>query len=213
MKYNYIIHYLNENDSVVEGGIMKRVNRVSSGIILCIFTIFPTLFLFNVEQTFGSSVLKVDFDQVVQGSELIFEGRILSKEVRVSPINGFPFTYFKIQVIDIIKGSCPDPIMEIGFMGGELGDMTLEVSDMRMPIVDERGIYFVETLKEQQINPLYGWQQGYYLIKTDEITRQNFVIPIDQGPVKNRAKTLRREVTFEVFRQNIRNILGGANEK
>ena len=185
---------------------MKWVNRFLLGIRLSLFALFLTLFLFNVERAYGSTVIKVDFNQVVQGAELIFEGQILSKEVRLSPINDHPFTYFLYQVIDVIKGSYSNSTIELGFMGGELGDMVLEISDMRMPEVGERGIYFVETLREQQINPLYGWQQGHYLVITDQPTGQDFVIPVEQSPVKKGTKALRREVTLEDFKQNIRNI-------
>ncbi len=63
----------------------------------------------------GSMILKVDFDQVVNGSELIFEGRVVSKETRPSRINGRPFTYFIFEIIDVVKGSYTNPTIELLF--------------------------------------------------------------------------------------------------
>ena len=56
----------------------------------------------------ASTILKVDLDQAANESELVFEGRAVTKETRPSPISGKPFTYFTFKIIDVIKGSYPD---------------------------------------------------------------------------------------------------------
>jgi len=93
-------------------------------------------------------------------------------------------------------------------MGGRIGELTLEVSDMRMPEVGERGIYFVETLNEQQIHPLFGWQQGHYLVITNQQTGQEMVIPIKQKDIKARSSMLQKGSNLVDFKVNIYNIMG-----
>ena len=78
-------------------------------------------------------ILDLSFDQVCQGSELIFEGRVVSKEIRPSPTDGMPFTYFTFQIMEVIKGSYTGSTVELGFMGGQSGDSTLKVFGMQMP--------------------------------------------------------------------------------
>jgi len=172
----------------------------------------------GANSTDAASVLKVNLDQVAKESELIFEGRAVSKETRPSPISGKPFTYFTFDIIDLIKGSYSNPTIEIGFMGGALGNITLEVSDMRMPEIGERGIYFVENIGKQQIHPLFGWEQGHYLVITSQKTGhdmvisvqqtgQDILIPVQQENLKKRSLMLPEGTDLEDFKQNIRNVL------
>ncbi len=170
---------------------------------------FALLFiLLNVGQAKATSILKLSFDCVCQGAELIFEGRVVSKETRPSPIDGKPFTYFIFQIIEVIKGSYAGSTVELGFMGGELDGFTLKVSGMQMPEIGERGIYFVENLSVQQIHPLCGWQQGHCLVISDEQTGQDIVIPVeDKDSVKASSLKLTAAPTLEAFKQNIRNVI------
>ena len=178
------------------------------------WNVFPILFfaillaLLKADPAKSSVVLRVSFDQVVQGSELIFEGQVVSKEPRPSPINGKPFTYFTIQIIDVIKGSYMSPTIEIGFMGGQLGEFTLKVSDMRMPELGERGVYFVESLTEQQVHPFFGWHQGHYLVIPDQQTGIDRVIPVEEDTGKvNSLKSMQAPPTLEEFKQNVRKVM------
>lgn len=179
---------------------MKR--NLITALIIGLFSLFLV-----VDSTKATMIIEKSFDQVAQEAELIFEGKVLSKETRLLPINDMPFTYFTFEIIDVIKGDYPDQTIELGFMGGPQGDFILTVSDMRMPEIGEKGIYFVETLDEPQIHPLFGWHQGHYLVITNQSTGQDLVVPVEQDTVKRGAKTLRREVTLEDFKQNIMNII------
>jgi hypothetical protein len=159
----------------------------------------------------ASTVANRSFKQIVTGSELIFEGRVLSKEVRPSSISGMPFTYFTFQILAVIKGVHPYQTIEIGYMGGPSGELTLEVSDMRMPEVDERGIYFVESPGNQQIHPLAGWQQGHYLIYPNAKTGRDIVVPAqyETAKVRGRALMTTHGTPLDDFKQNIQDIMGG----
>ena len=52
-------------------------------------------------------------------------------------------------------------------MGGTIGPLTLSISNMQIPKKGERGIYFVESIANRQVHPLYGWNQGRFLILND----------------------------------------------
>ncbi len=66
----------------------------------------------------ASAVLNIGLTDVAKRAELIFEGRVLSKEVRFSSITGQPFTYFNLEVLEIIKGAYSVSTIEIGYLGG-----------------------------------------------------------------------------------------------
>lgn len=112
----------------------------------------------------ASTVLQMDFGEVVQGAELVFEGRVTALQAqRIS--DGSIHTFVTFQISEIIKGEFAGDTIELRFLGGQVGTRGLQVSDMRMPEMDETGIYFVETLREFQVNPLVGWAQGHFLIE------------------------------------------------
>jgi len=153
-------------------------------------------------------ILELSFDQVCQGAELIFEGQVVSREVRLSPTDGKPFTYYTFQIIEVIKGTYTGSTVELGFMGGEINGLTLKVSGMHMPDMRERGIYFVENLREQQIHPLCGWQQGHCLVICDRQTGRDMVIPVeDRDALNTNTLRLTHAPALEVFKQNIRNVI------
>ncbi|MDX8390518.1 MAG: hypothetical protein R8M38_08515 [Mariprofundaceae bacterium] len=125
----------------------------------------------------ASTVVKVTLQQAVAGSELIFEGRVLSKVSRTHSASGMPFSWFTFEVLDVVKGSYRQPTIELGFMGGSVDGASSLISDLKMPKVGERGIYFVESLARQQVHPLFGWSQGHYLVRKNSTTGAFTVVP------------------------------------
>jgi len=118
----------------------------------------------------ATSVLQFSFDELGDHADLIIEGWVVSAESRVESPDGQIATYVRIVVLDRIKGPDVGAELELRFVGGTVAGYTLEVSDMVVPAVGERGIYFVESLRERQVNPLVGWSQGHFLERIDEQT-------------------------------------------
>lgn len=165
--------------------------------ILSILFFVLSLTLLNIDHTKASTVLELSFDKVCQDAEFVFEGMVISKETR--SLNGKPFTYFTFQIIEVIKGSYIGSTVELGFMGGQSGDSTLKVSGMRMPEEGERGIYFVENLSVQQVHPLCGWQQGHYLVLSDQSSGVEKVVPVQKNP-----SAMTNVLTLNEFKQAVR---------
>jgi hypothetical protein len=163
-----------------------------------------TALLLTIGTAYTSTFLKVNLDQVLEGSEFVFEGRVLSKETRLSPVNGSPYTYFNFEIIDVIKGSTGHNTIELGFMGGPKGDFILQVSDMIMPNIGEKGIYFVESLSQQLVHPFFGWQQGHHLIVLDTISGVEKVVPLMPEP-----NVLVAPTSVDEFKRNLQNTLKG----
>jgi len=160
-------------------------------------------------QAFASSILQVGMSELAQRSAFIFEGKVVSKQVRPSPFDGRPCTYFRFDIIDIIKGRHPAPWIELCFTGGTLNGKTLRISDMTMPTVGESGIYFVATLDGEPIHPLFGWQQGHYLIETDAAQVRRVVpafqrTPLPGNALRENATRIESPPDVQTFKQSIR---------
>jgi hypothetical protein len=104
---------------------------------------------------------------MMDGSELVFEGQVVNVVSNLDLDGSRIHTFVTFQISDLIKGSYFQPKIELSFLGGAVGGLILEISDMHLPVLGEKGIYFVETLQRRQVHPLYGWDQGHFVIKTD----------------------------------------------
>ena len=170
--------------------------------------IFFIPLLFTV-QVYATTILKVGMDELAKQSELIFEGKVISKEVRPSPIDGQPCTYFRFSILDVIKGDYHNSEIELCFAGGTLNGITMQVSEMTMPTVGETGIYFVDSLGKELTHPLFGWHQGHYLVKKDS-SQVERVVPAHPEPVlpdgeaERKVQKMEDLPDVETFKQMIR---------
>ena len=145
---------------------IQHLKNTQPGAFLCTLILIVQL---SIQSASASQVEEVDLPEISQNSELIFEGQVIAKSVRRHPDDGRPMTYFTFQIDEVVKGSYLKSKIELGFEGGTIDGLTAEISDLEMPVMGERGIYFVESISEQLVHPLYGWNQGHYLIETDAV--------------------------------------------
>lgn len=115
-------------------------------------------------RTPASTIIETDFDDLVAQSEVIFEGLVESHEVYLDPPSGALRTRVQFRVIDIVKGEWESEKLSLEFTGGRLGEIGLVVTESVIPPIGERGVYFVESVSRRLVNPLYGWQQGRFIV-------------------------------------------------
>ncbi len=141
---------------------MKRINRLK------VISVFTVLILFQMPISYlnAASVRAVSIDELIQQSQLVFEGTVTgidAKENNQKRIH----TYVTFKISDVINGEYADNVITLRFLGGTVGDNSMLVSEQRIPQVGEQGIYFVESLDRFQVNPLYGWSQGHFILERD----------------------------------------------
>jgi len=141
---------------------MKKRNhaRLKCRAILIVLLLMPISF------GHASSVREVSMNEMLQQSQFVFEGMVTATEARENSQKRI-HTYVTFEITDIIKGEYRSNIITLRFLGGTVNDVTMVVSDMRLPQKGEHGIYFVESLERFQVNPLYGWSQGHFIVEPD----------------------------------------------
>ena len=127
---------------------------------LCKAALF-TVFASTAQAT---SVIEITLEEMLQYSALVFEGQVTRVQVRENSRRDIQ-TLVTFEITDIIKGEMKGKKLTLGFLGGSLAGKKLSVSDMQMPVLNERGIYFVESTVRSQVHPLYGWSQGHLRIE------------------------------------------------
>ena len=141
---------------------MKKRNNA----ILKFSAFYMLLCLMPISIGNATSVREVSMDEMLQQAQFVFEGTVTAIETRRNS-QGRIHTYVTLEIIDIIKGEFRSDTITLRFLGGTVGDVTMVVSEMRLPQEGEHGIYFVESLERFQVNPLYGWSQGHFIVERD----------------------------------------------
>jgi len=196
--------------------------KIGLAFIVFSLVLFPTL-------SIATTIWSVTFEELLQYAEFVFEGQVIAVESVMPPNSRLPLTCVLFEIGEVFKGSHSDDTVDLCFLGGISGDYTVHVPNMQYPKLDEKGIYFVKSLARQYANPLYGWEQGHFLIETDPYTSREYVVTAGRQPVTGIAlgaapphvlstgvaigvKTTNRlqpgeAWTVEEFKQNLRSML------
>lgn len=123
----------------------------------------------------ATSVLQISFAELCSVADIIVDGRVVQIDVREDADTPFIWTHVTIEVIELIESEFDGDRIELAFLGGSVGERSMQVSQMTVPQLGERGIFFIESRVRRQIHPLLGWQQGHFRIEsgpdgTEQIT-------------------------------------------
>ncbi len=177
--------------------VFRRISfgHIFAGALLAlVLAVSATLF---ISTTASASVIKrFSFSEVAESAKLIFHGKAVSSRVSSDGAGSVNYTYITFEIIEIIKGDYDGDTIELGFMGGTANGYTDKVSDLKMPTIGETGIYFVESTDRRMANPLYGWDQGHYLVTNDHVQR------IDTNPLLRSSAP-----TLDQFKSSVKDLL------
>lgn len=136
------------------------------------FYIFLIAAIIVFQPLYASTILQVDTTYLVNKSELVFEGEVVSSRSE-HVANGFIYTYVDFLLLDVLVGELDaGGTITLRFTGGTVGDLTLNVGS-EIPVLGEHGIYFVERQGAKLINPLLGWSQGHFKIQNNKLIAGN----------------------------------------
>lgn len=114
----------------------------------------------------AATVRSFSMQELVDRSAVVFEGKVIGTRVVQGASPKEVRTLVTFEVLDSIKGASGQTV-ELSFFGGEINGRGVKVSDLYVPAFAERGVYFVERTDGKQLNPLYGWEQGHFVVGTD----------------------------------------------
>ena len=115
----------------------------------------------------ATTIRPVAFDEMCDAAELIFDGTVLAVTTHATAGSRRIETRVRFRIEDVIKGDAAGETLELLFLGGAADGRRLVVAEMHYPAVGERGVYFVESLRQRLVHPLIGWSQGHVRVVTD----------------------------------------------
>ena len=155
--------------------------------VLCFGKISLAFFVFSLSLyhslSLATTIRAVTFEELLQNAEFVFEGQVIAVESVMPPNSRLPSTCVSFEINEVLKGSRTDDTVDLCFLGGISGEYTVHVANMQYPKLDEKGIYFVKSLAHQSANPLFGWEQGHFLIETDSYTSREYIVTATGQPV------------------------------
>jgi hypothetical protein len=127
--------------------------------------------LLAFSRAFATSVIAPSFDDLVTRADLIFTGQVISQHSEWRETGGKRsiVTIVKFGVEQVHKGRAGVTV-KLQFLGGAIGAVTLDVSDMPKFSQGERVVLFVE---KNSINasPLIGFYHGKFSLLRDAAGR------------------------------------------
>ena len=153
-----------------------------------VFLLLLVSLIFNTNVS-ASTVKQVSFDELIEQSELVFEGNVVSAESRWNNSKKLIKTFITFEITEVISGDYQSDTLELSFIGGKIGDSYVEAQGLRQPKVGEKGIYFIQSTTQAMANPLVGWSQGQFLLEQDS-TGNEIVMTDSHQPVIGLAETV-----------------------
>jgi hypothetical protein len=153
----------------------NRFRKAVTAVLTSAVLIFST-------SSFGASIQRAGMEQIISHSELVFEGKVSQAVSRWNDTKAFIHTYVTFEINEVLIGSYDKATLTLRFSGGTVDGITSVTQGSIFPKVGEQGIYFVESISQNLVNPLVGWSQGHFLIKReangDEVMMTNKRTPI-----------------------------------
>lgn len=141
-------------------------------------TLWATAILAISSSLYATTIQKFTFEKMVELSALIVEAEVL--DVSVIDKGNVVYTNVLLAVNDVLKGENPGDYLELNFLGGESDKIAVLVSGQDIPLLGEKGFYFVEDLESKSVNPLIGWSQGHFRIITDAKGYETLLTDVQQ---------------------------------
>lgn len=116
----------------------------------------------------ATTVMPPTFEQLVDGSTLIFRGRVTAVETvwQGEGAQRHLNTRVTFTVEKTLKGDAAETLT-LDFMGGQVGGRRLEIAGLPRFAEGERGVFFVES-RDGLVCPIRRWRHGRYRVAIDE---------------------------------------------
>lgn len=181
----------------------------------------------------AAMVPQQSFETITNSSSIVFEGTVTDK--KSLKIRGEIFTDVTFTITDLLKGQHKAKAVTLRYLGGVVDGFGSGVSGMKMPELNEHGIYFVADVNKLYAHPLTGWGQGHFILKDNgleynvENSLSAAIVGVEENGMLNEEVSDKRQsanfnafmarglestdsetslgLTSEVFKRNIKNIM------
>ncbi|WP_223788744.1 matrixin family metalloprotease [Marinicella meishanensis] len=109
-----------------------------------------------------AAVVEMDREEVIQRSEMIFVGQVLSKQARWNDRGNLIVTDYEFAVDEVMFGDFTKDTLELTFAGGQLPEEGQSLSDVPEFAVAEEVLLMLESHSKPLFSPVTGLYQGKF---------------------------------------------------
>jgi hypothetical protein len=143
------------------------MNKYRNGIITLAIVLFG---LFSLP-IFSTTLIKVNFDRLVQDADFIFIGEAVDISYRWGDQGKTIHTYVTFSNLEVLTDNYYENSYTLKFTGGQKGPYRLEVPGIPLFKIGQRSVIFARSrLNGRALCPLVGWFQGRFKILKDRDT-------------------------------------------
>jgi hypothetical protein len=155
---------------------------------ICRFALMLSAALVLTQDVRSTTVIPPTFEELADRAELVFVGQVIGShaEWRAADARRAIFTFTEFRVDEVWKGNA-DKTITLQFLGGTIGDDTLEVAGVPRFSQNERVVLFV-TKNGIQFCPLVGIYHGKFGLRKDGATGREIVVKHDGKPLRDVAE-------------------------
>src|SRR5881394_574761 len=124
----------------------------------------------------ATTVIPPTFEEMTDRAELIFLGKVVSSHVEMRTVgtNRVIFTLVEFEKQEVLKGEAGVSVT-LQFLGGTVGDVTLEIASVPKFKPGDREFLFVEG-NRVQFCPLVGVFHGKFGVRKDEKSGRDILV-------------------------------------
>jgi hypothetical protein len=136
----------------------------------------------------ATTVIPPTFEEMADRAELVFVGKVVGSHSEWHPAGTRQviFTLVEFEIQEVLKGNAGKTVT-LQFLGGTVGDVTLEVAAVPRFNVGDRVLLFVEG-NGVHFCPLVGVFHGKFGLRRDEKTGRDIVLMHDGKPLRDVAE-------------------------
>ena len=133
----------------------------------------------------ATTVIPPTFEEMADRAELVFVGKAIASraEWRTVGANRVIFTLVEFETQEVLKGNTNKSVT-LQFLGGTVGEATLEVAGVPKFNAGDRVLLFVEG-NGLQVCPLVGVFHGKFGVRKDEKTGRDILVMHDGKPLRD----------------------------
>ncbi len=146
----------------------------------------------------AAMMLEMDIEQLTKGSSSVVVGKVTDSQ---SMWKGDEIvTVVTLQIDEVVKGKVGKKTIAVEYLGGQIGDVELVVSDVRIPIFGEDLLLFLLPARDNRFS-VFGKAQGQFSLDTKRGVAERGGYLLMKDADRHPVKTYRLEQLIRLIKR------------
>src|ERR1051325_8484978 len=154
--------------------------------------VFVLCLLALAQSSFATTAIVPPDDDLIIGARVIVQGKVLSIECKIDPLDSRIYTYVTVKVQEVLKGDITERKIVIKELGGLVGDKISVVYGTPQFKVGEKILTYLDTWADGSLRT-HQMFLGKFSIQKDEKTGHQFAVRASGDGHRSEERRVGRE--------------------